>query len=169
MTLARWTQPSGPLCLWQCLQYHQYRIVEKLKQYWPILANLHSLSSHEEVGGPVQKWSQHLDLKSIFIAKIAKSMENENHLHTTCEQQWPQWAAPPVENGCTGCQGEARQKPFSLWCTQLSAQYAWWSCVGCQIHPHHHHDHHALGYHLVMGVSARAAAASLSSWNCIIW
>ena len=40
----------------------------------------------------------------------------------------------------------------------------------CYPHPHHHHhDHHAPGYHLVMGVSARAAAASLSSWNCIIW
>ena len=35
VTLARWTQPSGPLCLWQCLDIKLVRLTKRQKTKWP--------------------------------------------------------------------------------------------------------------------------------------
>ena len=72
VTLARWTQPSGPLCLWQCfIHKYQWNLWEKRKKDWNLYEEV------DEIGDIGKFW--------VFVPLLFR-WKSTNGLH-----MFPEW------------------------------------------------------------------------------
>ena len=72
VTLAKWTQPSGPLCLWQCfIHKYQWNLWEKRKKDWNLYEEV------DEIGDIGKFW--------VFVPLLFR-WKSTNGLH-----MFPEW------------------------------------------------------------------------------
>ena len=81
VTLARWTQPSGPLCLWQCLMTNVARLDAAMQITW--LALMGTPSIHNRVG--MRRLSIWMDHKLIMNAQDFRSFIDLNFEYGTAK------------------------------------------------------------------------------------